>query len=60
MIKLNVTLHEMMNVGEKQGSQSAAEQTQQSPNSKQSKGKSTVPFTALFKEMSHALYLWMD
>jgi hypothetical protein len=58
MLKTNVTLHNVIVMNEQQTSQPGSEQAQQKDNA--SKGKSSSSFTVLFKQMSHALYLWMD
>ncbi len=59
MLKLNATLHEAIVIGEQQGSQVQVEQSKPS-NAGSTKGNGTSSVTALFKEMSQVLYLWMD
>lgn len=60
MLKLNATLHEAIVISEQQGSQSSDEQVQKHVNASYSKGKGPSSLSTLFKQMSHALYLWMD
>jgi hypothetical protein len=58
MLKTNVTLHDAIVMSEQQTSQAGSEQAQQKDNA--GKGKGSSSFAVLFKQMSHALYLWMD
>jgi hypothetical protein len=59
MINPNATLHEAIATGEKQGPQPRAEQSKQG-SSMGSKTQGTSSLATLFKDMSHAVYLWMD
>jgi hypothetical protein len=56
MLKLNATLHDGV-VGEQQSVQAVSQQAQQDA---PAKSKGSLPFASLFKQVSHALYLWMD
>jgi hypothetical protein len=57
MLKLNATLHDSIVLSEQQSGQAASEQAQHSDAPVK---KGTLPFASLFKQVSHALYLWMD
>jgi hypothetical protein len=59
MSKLNATLHDAIVTGEQQGGQAIGEQPQQNAATAY-KGKGGSSLATLFKQMSHALYLWMD
>jgi hypothetical protein len=57
MLKLNATLHDSIVLSEQQSGQAVIEQVQQSDAPAK---KGSLPFASLFKQVSHALYLWMD
>ncbi len=60
MLNPNATLHDGVAMGEQQSSQAGSEQAQQSDSAGHGKSKGSAAFSGLFKQMSHALYLWMD
>jgi hypothetical protein len=60
MLKLTATLHDAIVTGEQQGSQGASEQAQQNAGPSLGKVKGSSSLSTLFKQMSHALYVWMD